>query len=143
MESNRRDSLSFDLMEPIRPQVDAFVFDLIANQKLKREWFFEQRDGNCRLMASYTAILAETSQQWAKAVVPIAEWLAHEYWAASGDKAWKAPATRLTQSRKRAARKRLVRIPDKRNATGFCERCGKAAERGTVCGDCMLYDYIK
>src|SRR5204863_7747579 len=47
-----RDSLACDLMEAIRPQVDAYVLDWILCQPLRREWFFEQRDGNCRLMAS-------------------------------------------------------------------------------------------
>lgn len=136
LDSSRRDSLAFDLMEPIRPQVDALVFDLITRQTLKREWFFEQRDGNCRLMAACTAMLAETSSKWARAVAPIAEWVAHTLWAGSGDKAWKAPATRLTQSRKRDARKRLY-IPDKRMATGFCSSCGSWTERGGgLCGEC-------
>ena len=42
-----RDSLACDVMEPIRPQVDRFVLDWISSKPLKREWFFEQRDGNC------------------------------------------------------------------------------------------------
>jgi hypothetical protein len=44
-------------MEAVRPQVDAFLLDWITRQPLKREWFFEQRDGNCRLMASLAARL--------------------------------------------------------------------------------------
>src|SRR5438132_5327266 len=47
-----RDSLACDLMEPIRPQVDGFVLDWITREPLKRAWFFEQRDGNCRLMST-------------------------------------------------------------------------------------------
>jgi len=43
-----RDSLACDLMEPVRPQVDAFLLDWISRGPLRREWFFEQRDGNCR-----------------------------------------------------------------------------------------------
>ena len=42
-----RDSLACDLMEAIRPQVDAYVLNWILSQPLRREWFFEQRDGNC------------------------------------------------------------------------------------------------
>ena len=48
-----RDSLAFDLMEPIRPEVDAFVLDWIKRGPLPRNHFFEQRDGNCRLMANF------------------------------------------------------------------------------------------
>ena len=44
-----RDSLACDLMEPVRSSVDSYLLDWIMRQPLKREWFFEQRDGNCRL----------------------------------------------------------------------------------------------
>ena len=46
-----RDSLALDLMEVVRPDVDAFVLDWIKRGPLPRNHFFEQRDGNCRLMA--------------------------------------------------------------------------------------------
>jgi CRISPR-associated protein Cas1 len=44
-----RDSLSCDMMEPVRPNVDAFGLDWITRETPHREWFFKQRDGNCRL----------------------------------------------------------------------------------------------
>ena len=66
-----RNRTAFDLMEPVRPQVDAFLLDILTRQEVKREWFFEQRDGNCRLMAGITAMLAETTGKWAAAVEPI------------------------------------------------------------------------
>jgi hypothetical protein len=92
-------------MEPVRPQVDAYLLDWIQRTPLKREWFFEQRDGNCRLMASLCARLSETAPTWARAVAPLAEWVAHALW--SGMKkapSDRAPATRLTHYRKREAR---------------------------------------
>ena len=45
VDTDARDSLACDLMEPVRPQVDAFLLDWILKEPLKREWFFEQRDG--------------------------------------------------------------------------------------------------
>jgi phosphoenolpyruvate-dependent sugar phosphotransferase system EIIA component/CRISPR associated protein, Cas1 family len=36
-----RDSLACDLMEPVRPLVDAYVFDWMDRGPLRREWFFE------------------------------------------------------------------------------------------------------
>src|SRR2546426_8353847 len=36
-------------MEPVRPEIDTFVLDWITREPLSRQWFFEQRDGNCRL----------------------------------------------------------------------------------------------
>jgi len=55
VDTKNRDSLACDLMEAVRPQVDAWVLDWISREPLARECFFEQRDGNCRLMASFAA----------------------------------------------------------------------------------------
>src|SRR5665811_1463744 len=90
-------------MEPVRPQVDAFLLDWITRDPVKREWFFEQRDGNCCLMVSLSARLSETSPMWARAVAPIAEWVARMFWSpvAKGNL---GPATRLTQRHKREAK---------------------------------------
>ena len=75
-----RDSLACDLMEAVRPKVDAYVLDWIMSQPLKSEWFFEQRDGNCRLMASFAIRLSETAPMWRHAVAPVAEWVARALW---------------------------------------------------------------
>src|ERR1017187_8570902 len=71
-----RDSLACDLMEPVRSQVDAYLLDWITRQPLRLEWFFEQRDGNCRLAGSFAVRLSETAPIWGRAVAPIAEWVA-------------------------------------------------------------------
>src|SRR5229473_4140625 len=71
-----RDSLACDLMEAVRPQVDGFLLDWITREPLKREWFLEQRDGNCRLMPQLAIQLSETAPMWGRAVAPIAEWVA-------------------------------------------------------------------
>ena len=66
MDTANRDSLACDLMEVIRPDVDQYVLDWIARRPLKRSWFFEERNGNCRLMAELASQLAETCQTWAR-----------------------------------------------------------------------------
>ena len=97
VDTSARDSLACDLMEPIRPQVDAYLLDWITRQPLRREWFFEQRDGNCRLMGSFAARLSETAQLWRRAVAPVAEWVARAFW--STIRIPDVPiATRLTQN---------------------------------------------
>lgn len=63
-----RNSLACDLMEPVRPLVDSYVLDWITRTPLRREWFFEQRDGNCRLMGSFAVQLSESAQTWGRAV---------------------------------------------------------------------------
>src|SRR6266567_5533465 len=94
-----RDSLACDLMEAIRPHVDAYVLHWILSQPLRREWFFEQRDGNCRLMASFATRLTETAQVWARAVAPVAEWVARQLWSTTHKRTpSKLPPTHLTQT---------------------------------------------
>ena len=75
-----RDSLACDLMEAARPLVDAYVFDWITREPLRREWFFEARSGNCRLMADFTERLTHTASMWARAVAPHAEMIARQFW---------------------------------------------------------------
>jgi hypothetical protein len=66
-----RDSLACDLTEVVRPQVDAFLIDWITRETLKREWFLEQGDGNCRLMAQLAIKLSETAPIWGRAIAPV------------------------------------------------------------------------
>jgi len=78
VDTDARDSFACDLMEPIRPQVDAYVLDWISCEPIRREWFFEQSDGNCRLMGSFAIRLSETAPIWGRAVAPVAEWVSRE-----------------------------------------------------------------
>jgi hypothetical protein len=105
VDTDARDSLACDLMEPVRPQVDAYLLDWLTREPLRREWFFEQRDGNCRLMGSFAVRLSETARTWGRAVAPIAEWVARELWSTvQKPNRQRLPATRLTQSHKREAK---------------------------------------
>jgi CRISPR/Cas system-associated endonuclease Cas1 len=62
VDTSARDSLACDLMEPVRPQVDAYLLDWITRQPLRWEWLFEKGDGNCRLSGSLAVRLSETAQ---------------------------------------------------------------------------------
>jgi CRISPR associated protein Cas1 len=105
VDTKARDGLACDLMEPARPQVDAFLLDWIMKEPLKREWLFEQGDGNCRLMAPFTARLLETAPMWGRAIAPFAEWVTRALWSSSAKLAREsAPPTRLTQRLKREAK---------------------------------------
>jgi CRISPR-associated endonuclease Cas1 len=104
-DTRTRDSLACDLMEPIRPQVDAYLLDWLRRMPLQRKWFLEERDGNCRLSGEFAAQLSETSRIWRLALGPLAEWITHTLWSATSPPSRaKAPATRLTQRRKREAK---------------------------------------
>jgi len=126
-DSRTRDSLACDLMEPIRPRVDAYVFDWIARGPLRREWFFEQRDGNCRLMGSFAVQLSETAQTWGRALAPVAECACRTF-SSSIPKRTKPvfPATRLTQSSRRQAKGTSPNLPVKAapRPTTICRNCG-------------------
>jgi CRISPR-associated endonuclease Cas1 len=73
VDSQARDSLACDVMEPVRPLVDAYLLKWISRETLRREWFFEKGDGACRLMGSFAVRLSETAPAWGHAVAPVAE----------------------------------------------------------------------
>ena len=103
-----RDSLASDLMEPVRPRVDELLLKLLTSEQLRREWFFEQRDGNCRLMASFAEKLSETATIWRTAVASYAEWIAKSFWGSRlRPIRSETPATRLTQRERGEGRVKL------------------------------------
>lgn len=139
-DSRTRDSLACDLMEAVRPDVDAYVLDWIMGQPLRREWFFEQRDGNCRLMTRFTAQLSETAKMWRRLVAPVAEWVSRALWSTlSRHSNNEFPATRLTQNRRREAKGVSVAVA-KENAVKvprLCRTCGNSLGQGKrECASC-------
>jgi ribosomal protein L37E len=118
------------------------VLDWIVQQPLRREWFFEQRDGNCRLMASFTARLSETAPVWARAVAPFAEWIARQLWSANRKGARDiASPTRLTQRHKREAKGAPSFPPAEHvpRAKNRCRGCGKIIrDVRTQCAQCAV-----
>jgi CRISPR-associated endonuclease Cas1 len=135
-----RDSLTFDVMEPIRPQVDAYVLDWISREQLRRDWFFEERNGNARLMGSFAVRLSETAPTWARAVAPVAESVARALWQTIPKRSRQTlPATRLTQSHRRKARggpPDLPAAPPPR-APRLCRTCGAPLKEGVnYCAVC-------
>jgi CRISPR-associated endonuclease Cas1 len=142
-----RDSLACDLMEPVRPKVDAFLLDWITREPLARQWFFEQRNGNCRLMAPFAVRLAETVSTWGRAVAPFAEWVARTLWSrdSKSDKSL-GPATRLTQRHKREAKGSSPSPPSKPipRRENICRGCGKTIRAGRIhCANCAISPAIQ
>ncbi len=135
-----RDSLACDLMEPVRPQIDAYLLDWITREPLKREWFFEQRDGNCRLMGSFAARLSETASTWGRAVAPFAEWVAQTLRTPHRKPASKDQTvpTRLTQRRRSEGRGNefIPSSPIAQYPPKICAVCGVPLKRGRYCGTC-------
>jgi CRISPR-associated endonuclease Cas1 len=142
VDSPSRDSLACDLMEAIRPQVDVYLLDWIVREPLHRQWFFEQRDGNCRLMGSFCVRLSETALTWGRAVAPIAEWVLRTLWSTMQKPTGQAyPATRLTQSRRRQAKGSSfhARVEDTLRPLRICRICGATIKRGQIyCASCAV-----
>jgi CRISPR-associated endonuclease Cas1 len=153
-----RDSLACDLMEPVRPAVDAFVLDALTTRAFRRDDFFETREGVCRVLPPLTRCLAETAPRWARAVAPVAESVAHALVAAvrpahPASLRWRAaPAlaprelpTPLTQGRRRAGRdgvrrREAVVNPCREAALGrTCMVCGTSLvrEQRRYCAACL------
>jgi CRISPR-associated endonuclease Cas1 len=140
VDTSARASLACDLMEPVRPQIDAYVLDWLTRQPLRRDWFSEQRDGNCRLLGAFAVHLSETARIWGRAVAPIAEWVARAFWSTIR-RADSPVSTRLTQDNKRAAKgipnqSSYRRLPSQQNV---CLVCGNPVEHDhRWCVDCAL-----
>jgi hypothetical protein len=71
------DSLVFDLVEPLRPEVERFCLDLIATRVFHRGDFLEQPDGSVRLGPALLADLTTSLPRWAEAAGPVVERVAH------------------------------------------------------------------
>jgi CRISPR-associated endonuclease Cas1 len=140
-----RDSLVFDLLEVIRPEVDAFLLNLLQTHTFAKADFTETRQGVCRVLAPLTHVLAETAPTWARAIAPVVERVAQ----ALMKDADHAPRTRaflptpLTQAHRSAGREGLrhhprpaVPAPDVPPA---CRNCGVLLDRADrlYCGDCV------
>jgi CRISPR-associated endonuclease Cas1 len=122
-----RDSCACDLMEPVRPKVDAYVLDRITRAPLRRDWFFEKPDGTCRLMGSFAVRLSKTASTWGRAVAPIAEWVARTL--SNGipkPNRQIGPGTRLTQRHRREARDGMstLSIQPAPRRESVCKVCG-------------------
>jgi CRISPR-associated endonuclease Cas1 len=142
MDSRTRDSLACDVMEPVRPQVDSYLLSWARRTPLRRDWFYEQVDGNCRLTNSLAIRLSETSRIWATAVAPWAEFISRTLWSPSGKRqARRAPATPLTGNHRRLGRggpyQRAVVSPPQ--FPSLCRGCGASISRGKIyCSSCAV-----
>jgi CRISPR-associated endonuclease Cas1 len=144
-----RDSLAFDVLEPVRPQIESWLLAWIAREPLRRADFFETANGNCRLMSSLCSKLSETAPVWGKVIAPWAEYVARALWAsASKSKSEVSLPTRLTQQYRREAKgstapsRVVVARPQKvcrscgvelsRNQRSHCAVCGVSISRANM-----------
>lgn len=123
-DQDNRDSLAADLMEPIRPLVDRFVLDLMADRFFAADDFHETRQGACRITPALARDLATTAPVWARAVGRVAEDVAGHL----TDPARPAPATPITGRRRAESRPHGARVRRATSGLGLVQR------RCTTCG---------
>jgi hypothetical protein len=90
-------------------------------------------------MGSFAVRLSETAPTWARAVAPIAEWIAREFW--STIRRPDAPfTTRLTQANKRQVKANTIPFtPPAPQPENICLGCGKpVAKASTRCAICAV-----
>jgi CRISPR-associated endonuclease Cas1 len=143
VDTANRDSLACDLMEVCRPKVDAFVLNWIQSEPLCKSDFWEDRNGNCRLVSALAIKLAQTSHTWSKLVAPVAEYVAQEIWSSitrpASSLVRHGIATRLTQRNKREVKGSNVPGVKRPKPEHVCSGCGKPikAERHH-CANCAI-----
>jgi CRISPR-associated endonuclease Cas1 len=142
VDTPNRDSLACDLMEVCRPRgVDAFVLNWLQSEPLRKSDFWEDRNGNCRIVSSLAIKLCETSDTWRRLVAPVAEYVAQELWTSVSKATSTANliATRLTQRNKREAKgsPSSPRTKPAPQPQSICRVCGKSVLFGrSYCSEC-------
>ena len=137
-----RASLVFDILEPVRPQVETWLLDRVASEPLRRGDFFETATGNCRLMSQICTKLSETVSVWGKLVAPWAEYVAQTLFKEAKSDRSRASnfPTRLTQQRRTEAKGGVWISPvEPPKADHLCRGCGKRIMPGsTHCAKCAV-----
>lgn len=113
-----RDSLACDVMEAVRPSVDAYLLELLRSRVFGPGDFFETREGACRLLPPVTKVLAESALSWAKLLAPVVEQVARRLRTdARSERVSSEMPTPLTQANRKAGRERVRARTHKESAT--------------------------
>ncbi|MDR7578710.1 MAG: CRISPR-associated endonuclease Cas1 [Armatimonadota bacterium] len=140
-----RASMALDLMEPVRPAVDAFVLDLLRERTWSTRDFQEVERGQVRVLLPLARALLRTSPRWAGEVAPWAERVAQALLKATGSN--RRLPTPLTQANRSAGRQEVrKRLPKQPRLPGLqhgvCGRCGAVLQRPgrKICSACEYVD---
>ncbi len=145
-----RSSLAADVMESVRPHVDAFVLNLARTRTFSAKDFAETREGACRLASPLAQELAPTMAMWAKLVAPYAEAVArHVAHLAKSGLGMEAPIRAAAVDRARVkVRVRPIAVPVApkavrsvpiATAANACRNCGAklAVRKRVYCDRCF------
>lgn len=137
LDTYARDSFSLDLMEAVRPDVDAYLLDLIEGHMFRASDFHETRSGGCRISRPLAHILSETATMWRNHLAEPAEAVTRLL-AADPDANIKHLTTPLTQANRRQAKaSSWTGSPATVKLGKNCEQCGVALiQGGKLCASC-------
>jgi CRISPR-associated endonuclease Cas1 len=132
-----RDSLSLDLMEAVRPEVDAYVLDLLDGHRFRVSDFHETRSGGCRISRPLAHVLSETATTWRSQLAQPAEAIT-QLLSSEPDAKVKHLTTPLTQSnRRRAKGTSWTPEPKSLPISPNCQSCGtQLVSAGKLCEPC-------
>jgi len=141
----RRDNLTLDVMEAARPDIDAYVLQLLKTHPFRKADFFEVADGGTRILPPLSKRLAETAPRWGDAVAQVAEKVASGFLAKPSTKKahgrLSTPLTETNRSRGRQTSRKEKTPPTKRQGPlpKRCKRCGKdlAGTGRQLCDACL------
>ena len=131
-----RESLVYDIIEPIRPAVDEWLFKLFEEHVFTIEDFIETRRGAVRVNPPLSDHLAATGPLWASHLAPIVEETATRFLPGGNISRPLTRTNRTTsdQAEKEDARTGVLRViqPSPR-----CRTCGtQVGERSRYCDQC-------
>jgi hypothetical protein len=117
--------------------------EAVTKSPLSREWFFEQRDGTCRLMPDLASRIGESAVKWRTEVAPIAEWFAEAVCSVSPNaESFAGPQSRLTRQRWKESMRREdkpSKIDKELRLQNVCATCGAAiSTRNEHCKACAV-----
>jgi CRISPR-associated endonuclease Cas1 len=136
-DTRNRDSLALDVLEPVRPQLEGWLFQWVTQEPLHRSDFFETANGCVRLMSSFAAHLSSTALTWRKLLAPWVEYVARTLWESSLKPIRSIP-TRLTQQNRRESKGQpSFPIVEVRRPEHLCSDCGvKIPSDNKLCSNC-------
>jgi len=121
--------------------VDSFVLNWIQTELFRKEDFWEDRNGNCRIGSTLARRLCETSETWRRLAGPGAEWLAQALWSSCRNLAVDEQIlpTPLTRRRKKEGRGNKFQLKIKPpRPTKICEMCGAEGVKNRYCRSCAV-----
>ena len=140
-DKKNRDSLALDLLEPLRPVAEQQLLQLLTARFFTSDDFHGTAQGSCRLLPPLTHLVAQALPEFAVAVAPLAEGIAHAMAHSSpGSIRLRTPLSRsnYTAAQTPSSRRVTRRPPGTTGVLPTCQTCGTQLydRRRQLCTGC-------